>query len=185
MESEKKVVAVSLEKPMKKVKIEKEKQKRQITHEKKWTFGEPELNPQNQWNLIQQIHEKNIQSEQKRHCEILLQQINGKINGYKSQDIDKKIFDEPHFIEIDKIIELLITCRNKCYYCQEAVQVLYEFVREPKQWTLDRLDNDFGHNADNVVISCLRCNLRRKTMHSDRYVFTKQLVITKSGGGSC
>ena len=26
-----------------------------------------------------------------------------------------------------------------------------------------------GHNKDNVVISCLNCNLRRRTMHYERY----------------
>lgn len=176
---ENKILSVSLEKPTKKVKVVKEKQKRQITNEKKWTFGEPELNYQKQWILIQQIDTKNIQNENKKQCDVIIQQLRCKINGYKSQDIDKKLLDDNKFIDMDKILELLIACKNTCYYCQESVQVLYEFVREPKQWTLDRLDNDFGHNKDNVVISCLKCNLRRKTMHPDRYVFTKQLVITK------
>jgi hypothetical protein len=179
MENQKKVLTISLEKPVKKVKTEKEKSKRQITNEKKWIFGEPELNSVNQLNLIEQIYGKNIKDENKRHCQILLQQLNSKINGYKSQDIDKKLFDEEKFIELENIIDLLMKCHNLCYYCEESVQVLYEFVREPKQWTLDRLDNNFGHNKGNVVISCLRCNLRRKTMHPERYVFTKQLVITK------
>jgi hypothetical protein len=174
-----KVLAVLLEKPMKKVKTVKEKQKRQITNEKKWIFGELELSCQNQWDLINQINEQKIKEENQKHCDVILQQLNGKINGYKSQDIDKKILDESKFIDRDKIIDLLICCKNICYYCQQPVHILYEYVREPKQWTLDRLNNDFGHNKDNVVISCLSCNLRRKTMHPDRYVFTKQMVIKK------
>ena len=73
-------------------------------------------------------------------------------------------------------------CKNKCYYCKENVNVLYEIVREPKQWTLERLDNSFGHNHDNVVIACLNCNVRRRTMYHERYVFTKQLNIVKKDG---
>ena len=59
------------------------------------------------------------------------------------------------------------------------VNVLYKNVREPLQWTLERIDNDYGHNHDNVTIACLECNLRRRTMYHERYVFTKQLVIKK------
>ena len=63
-----------------------------------------------------------------------------------------------------------------CYYCKEETMLMYEYVREPKQWTLERLDNSFGHNNDNVVISCLTCNLRRKTMASERYIKTKAMA---------
>ena len=63
-----------------------------------------------------------------------------------------------------------------CYYCKERVQIMYEFVREPKQWTLERLDNDFGHNRNNVAIACLHCNLRRRTMAKERYLQTKEMT---------
>ena len=55
--------------------------------------------------------------------------------------------------------------------------ILYSFVREPKQWTLERLNNVFGHNRDNVVLSCLQCNLRRRCILAERYVQTKQMSI--------
>jgi hypothetical protein len=73
----------------------------------------------------------------------------------------------------------MIESKNQCYYCKEDVQVLYENVREPKQWTLDRINNKMGHNHGNLLIACLNCNLRRRTMHTERYVFTKQLNIVK------
>jgi len=59
------------------------------------------------------------------------------------------------------------------------VHILYENVREPLQWTLERIDNDFGHNKNNVEIACLNCNLRRRTMYHERYLFTKELSIVK------
>ena len=41
----------------------------------------------------------------------------------------------------------------KCIYCSEEVFILYERVRETKQWTLDRINNDIGHNSGNLVIA--------------------------------
>jgi hypothetical protein len=61
------------------------------------------------------------------------------------------------------------------------MKILYEHVREPKQWSLERIDNDYGHNKNNVEIACLSCNLRRKTMYHERFIFTKQLNIVKNG----
>ena len=52
-------------------------------------------------------------------------------------------------------------------------------MRDKHQWTLDRIDNSIGHNKENVVISCLECNLKRRTTEIDRFTFTKQLKITK------
>jgi len=52
-------------------------------------------------------------------------------------------------------------------------------VREQCQWSLDRIDNNYGHNYDNLFVTCLSCNLRRKTMYHERYEFTKQLTISK------
>ena len=68
----------------------------------------------------------------------------------------------------------------KCFYCQKLVYVLYDNVREPRQWTLERIDNKFGHNMDNVVISCLSCNLKRRCIYHERFLFTKQLNIIKN-----
>jgi len=57
--------------------------------------------------------------------------------------------------------------------------VLYKSVREPKQWSVERINNDYGHNKNNVTIACLSCNLSRRTMYHERYRFTKQLIIDK------
>jgi hypothetical protein len=44
---------------------------------------------------------------------------------------------------------------------------------------VERIDNSIGHNRTNIVIACLDCNLHRRTMYYERYVFTKQLNIVK------
>ena len=46
-------------------------------------------------------------------------------------------------------------------------------------WTLDRIDNNIGHNKDNVVISCLACNLQKRRRGEEAFKFMKQMVITK------
>ena len=56
---------------------------------------------------------------------------------------------------------------------------MYENVREKKQWTLDRLDNEQGHNKDNVVICCLECNIKRGTLDDEKFKFSKQMKIIK------
>jgi uncharacterized protein YeeX (DUF496 family) len=165
-----------------------EKKKRVETASNQWTYRVSNLSIENQWDIIQQLH-GDLSSVYKtdisvgkildNHCQFASKEIQRKINGYKSQDIDKKILDETKFATFKNVIDLLFQVNNKCFYCKENVAILYEYVREPKQWTLDRLDNDFGHNHDNVVIACLSCNLRRKTMYHERFVFTKQLHIVK------
>lgn len=68
----------------------------------------------------------------------------------------------------------------QCHYCREKTFLLYDLVREMNQWTLDRINNDVGHNIENVLISCLECNLKRRRTGKDDFLFTKQLNIVKS-----
>lgn len=102
--------------------------------------------------------------------------LDTKIRGYKSQDVEKGIYDESQFVTYNYVINLLKEAQMKCFYCHCLVMVLYESIREPKQWTLERVDNKKGHNVGNVQISCLTCNLRRRTMFQERYLLTKQLA---------
>jgi hypothetical protein len=67
----------------------------------------------------------------------------------------------------------------KCHYCACETYLLYEFVREMKQWSIDRIDNDLGHNIDNYHLACLDCNLKRRRRTDEKFLFTKQLNIVK------
>ena len=51
--------------------------------------------------------------------------------------------------------------------------ILYNKVRDLDQWTLDCIDNDINHSQENVVVSCLRCNLQRRCQNKDKFLFTK------------
>jgi len=182
--------------------IKKIPKNRVVTETTKWIFGPDELLPEKQMEYINKMKEKidelpavinsvdgsqrslhqSTASAEKVMCptsKFIMQQINQKIYGYGSQDLKKGKYVESLIVDSNDVLKLLFECKNRCYYCKESVQVLYQHVREPKQWTLDRIDNSLGHNKTNVLIACLNCNLRRKTMHTERYVFTKQLNIVK------
>jgi len=110
---------------------------------------------------------------------LVKKQISSKLNNYKQQDVFKKVYDERKLINMEQVICKLQESGLKCLYCKEEVYLLYKIVREMKQWTLDRIDNDIGHFYDNVVISCLDCNLKRRKKNSNAFLFTKQMNIVR------
>jgi len=150
-----------------------ERKKRIITSSKKWKFTETDLSLDNQAAMIQSLETSDPAS-----FSLFLQQISQKIYNYKMQDIEKGVFSPDRFVHTEFVIDKLKKT-PVCFYCQGAVFFFYEYVREPKQWTLERIDNSRGHNCDNVEIACLTCNLRRRTMHYERFLFTKQVKFTK------
>jgi len=131
--------------------------------------------------IIKNIYENNgdVNRENEPIKVLIEKEINKKIYSYKNQDIIKKKFNLDCFIDYKNIIKMLYNCDLKCYYCKEDVLILYDLVREMKQWSLDRIDNEKGHNIDNVLISCLECNLKRKNIRKDAFLFTKELNIIK------
>jgi hypothetical protein len=152
-------------------KINKIKAKRLITQNYNIDY-----NYEKQLQFLQLLYSNEIFDEKS----ILIKELKNKQSGYKQQDIQKKIYDESFFISIDKIIELLLISKLKCYYCKNNIFIFYDNVREPTQWTLERLDNNYGHNFNNCAISCLKCNIQRKNMNKDKFLFTKQCIITKT-----
>ena len=105
--------------------------------------------------------------------------IKKKLSSYRQQDRIKKRYDSEKLITLDKTIELLVASQLKCHYCCQAVLITVDKKREKRQWTLDRIDNKLGHFSDNVVIACLDCNLKRRCIDKDKFLFTKRLRIEK------
>jgi len=172
IENIKQCIILPCKKEIRKVKEKKERTKRVVTATSRWKFTEKDLAIENQREAIQ-----NPKHESYR---FILQQMRMKAQSYKTQDLEKGKYDEDRFICVDDIIGKLVESNLSCFYCKESVYVLYEYVREPRQWTLERLDNSIGHTLGNVVISCLSCNLRRRCMNYEKYIFTKQIQIVKS-----
>ena len=162
---------------MKKIIISKKREKRSAYEDFLSSTGikENELTYENQVSWINKMY----MNENFQHDESIKKTIIKKVNGYKQQDKKKEIFDLNYFISIENVIEKIVVSKLKCYYCKEKMKIIYSDNREPTQWTLDRIDNDMGHNHDNVVMSCLQCNLKRRTTNMKKFLFTKQLKIVK------
>jgi hypothetical protein len=159
---------------VKKLAFEKEKKKR-IPSEK-WQFSDETYEYSQQLQMIIEISNNIVNDTSK----IAIKEINKKISGYKQQDKIKKIFDETNFLTYESVINKMLECELKCRYCKQHMQVLYDISREMKQWSIDRVDNDVGHTINNFHLACLDCNLKRRRRTDDKFLFTKQLIITKS-----
>jgi len=108
-----------------------------------------------------------------------LREIRKKHSSYKSQDKQKHKYDETQHITLDEIIDKLITCEMKCYYCNKAVLITYTQKKDGLQWTLERLNNNLGHYKDNTCIACLKCNLGRRTENHEYYKKGKTMILQK------
>ena len=106
-------------------------------------------------------------------------EINRKISGYKHQDIKNEIYDKESLINLEDILEKMVASKLKCLYCKCIVNIIYKCVREETQWTLDRIDNDLCHSSSNTIISCLKCNLKRRNINKEKFLFTRNLNIKK------
>lgn len=135
-----------------------------------------ELNITDTVALLRMLHTDKEQVY-KKECKKALEQ---KIAGYKSQDVRKKIHNPETLINIYDVKEKLLTSSLQCYYCKKTVKIMYRMVRDPLQWTLDRIDNTLSHTVENTIISCLSCNLKRRTIHKDKFVFSQNIKIIKT-----
>ena len=151
-----------------------EPKKREVS--KGWTFSDEYFNYDKQIKLINDIS-SNILDD--NVTKIAIQQINKKISSYKQQDIIKNKLDIELFIDFNFVIYKMIECELKCRYCKCEMSVLYDITREMNQWSVDRIDNDKGHNKDNIHLACLDCNLKRRRRTDEKFLFTKQLNIIK------
>jgi len=105
-------------------------------------------------------------------------EIEKKIYGYNHQDIIKHR-NANSLISFQDTLDKLLDCNLSCNYCTDRVKLLYMQVRDPKQWTLDRIDNDLNHSKENTIISCLSCNIKRRRIDKEKYEFTKKMIIVK------
>jgi hypothetical protein len=163
---------------MKNKKIAAKKEKKMRVETKTWGLNEHDLIYEKQLSILRKIQDATCETDS--YTSKIISHIKSKIGSYKQQDITKHKLDGDLFVSFQEVIRLLVISEMKCCYCSDNVYVLYEKVREAKQWTLDRIDNDLGHNVGNLVIACLECNLKRRRTNKDAFMFTKNMVIVKS-----
>ena len=103
----------------KKVNTIKEKAKRVIVETDKWTFTEEDLQFENIFNVLIMIQKKEFENpEYTNIVKCIIQQLNQKINGYKSQDIHKKLLDLEKIVDLENVLQLLIQSNLECFYCK-------------------------------------------------------------------
>jgi len=157
--------------------VKNEIKKREVMN--KYNIAEKFLTYDSQLQLIKEIYNKERCDINSREKDILNQEIERKLTSYKQQDVLKKKYNENAFVDIDSVIKKIIDNEMKCFYCSCQMLVLYEIVRELTQWSIDRINNEEGHNKDNFVIACLNCNIKRRNTNSNKFLFTKQLNLIK------
>ena len=116
----------------------------------------PERKETIKWNLddsyftynkqVQIINSLYLNQEPEQNI-LAKREISKKINGYKSQDIQKELLDLNRLISLDQTIEKLMVSKLKCFYCKDNCELLYKNTLAKKQWTLDRVNNEYGHNS--------------------------------------
>ena len=53
-------------------------------------------------------------------------ELEKKINGYKQQDIKKKIHNDTTLINLKDTVNKLVACGLKCHYCEERLKIIYK-----------------------------------------------------------
>ena len=145
-----------------------------------WDFNMKYLNYPEQLDIVVKYKNDCLDTYDEKHVwSIMEKEINNKISSYKQQDNLKGKLDNEKLITFNHVIDQIIKSNLRCFYCNIELYILYEKLRYNKQWTVDRIDNNFGHNRENFYITCLECNLNRGKMDDKKYKFTKQLTINK------
>ena len=148
----------------------------------------PSRKESNKWSIYDKIFNYKEQVEilnklfldEKGEKEIQLEKdIIKKLKSYKNQDIIKKHIDLDIFISLCDCIELLVVSKLKCVFCKENCLLIYKNIYDKKQWTLDRIDNNYGHNHNNVSICCYECNIKIGDMNRDRFKKGKEIKIVR------
>ena len=120
-----------------------------------------------------------LNEEEERIYNVMIKQLEAKIASYRQQDKLKEMLDDTNSINVNSVVKHILLCDIKCFYCHTVMRILYKQSRDPTQWTIDRIDNDLGHTADNYVLACLGCNLKRRRQNLDKFHYTKNLTILK------
>jgi hypothetical protein len=155
-------------------KLAKEKKDRVVTKTSKWTLQEEDYNHETQLSILTEI-----KTRKTKETQFLYSEINNKLHSYKQQDVHKNKYDGTLFITLEQVMNKLEESRLLCFYCKEPMKIWYKQARDNSQWTLERINNEQGHNINNVEISCLLCNIRRRCMYHEKFRFTKQVKICR------
>lgn len=153
------------------------KEKKMRVETKTWNINDEELSHDIQIEILNNL--TSINENNKKYISTFISNLKNKLSSYKQQDLLKKKYNPENFISFEETISLLVDSNLLCHYCHCEIYILYKQVREMSQWSLDRIDNEIGHNSGNLVISCLKCNLKRRRINKNSFMFTQNMVVTR------
>ena len=167
----------------------KQKINRNIVHTRLWNSSHASTFTYNDEQTLKLLHKAAVLYETPNTLDIddttilIIREIRRKLNSYYTQD--KKAGRKCIKINPCAIIHLLINCQLQCHYCTKHVCFFYNVRRDETQWSLERIDNKLSHVLGNIVISCLRCNLQRRTQSTHKFSESKKythIVCCDSNG---
>lgn len=86
----------------------------------------------------------------------LMTLIKRRLQGYVAQDVAKNlVVNTP--LTVDHVTTMMDACGGVCGGCGKTMVHVSGDKRQ--LWTLDRIDNNFGHDASNVRMVCHSCNV--------------------------
>jgi hypothetical protein len=154
--------------------------KKRITSQQ-WSFSLAQCSHTIQKQLLYHLRDSasSLSLFEENVTKTMAQEIRKKIQGYKQQDKYKRIFNAEQFITYAYILDKMIECQLLCRYCNQPIYVLYDISRENIQWTVDRIENHLGHNQNNICLSCLECNLKKRRRSDEKFYFSQRMVLIK------
>jgi hypothetical protein len=87
-----------------------------------------------------------------------------KLNSAKVEDKKYNRYVKEEYIKKKNIFDLQETQNNKCIYCN--CEMTNNKKGEPTTLTIERKDNDLGHNTSNCVLCCFSCNVKRRASYT-------------------
>eukprot|EP00960_Hanusia_phi_P059719 764268-Hanusia_phi.AAC.1 len=91
----------------------------------------------------------------------LLKNIERKIQHYEFSDRCKN-FETDNYIDVKYVAHMISAQDKTCCICGCDLLLTHYKRRDPRQFSVDRLDSNLGHVKGNVQITCLRCNCSKK-----------------------
>ena len=98
----------------------------------------------------------------KQRNQRLIENIQKKISSHKN--FDKKRFKIYGNITYDDVLLLLTKQNNKCYVCNDNLELINYDSNCQYQFSIDILNNEKPHDKDNVLISCYFCNCYNRSI---------------------
>ena len=65
-----------------------------------------------------------------------------KLIAIRIKILKNKSTNQHNQLRLNNLLKNFILSKLVCHYCHKKVKLLYQHVRDPEQWTLDRIDND-------------------------------------------